>query len=147
MPIYNCFGIFPGEPLKGKERYKKLYHYTSFDSFVKIWLNKNLRFSSSEKVNSILEAKKDYTAPVMSKIPLIIALQESKASSKFAMMKKQLSRPKNCSMATLYNVCLSDVKDRLHHLLKGACINKTESNFHCSPFCLYNKPIILNHSF
>lgn len=82
MSIYNCHGKFPGKPLKGKERYKKLYHYTSFDSFVKIWLNKNLRFSSSEKVNDILEAKKDYTAPVMPQIPLIIALQEAKASYK-----------------------------------------------------------------
>ena len=82
MPIYNCHGIFPGKPLKGKERYKKLYHYTSFDSFVKIWLNKNLRFSSSENVNDILEAKKEYSAPAIAQMPLMIALQEAKASYK-----------------------------------------------------------------
>lgn len=82
MPIYNCHGMFPGEPLKGKERYKKLYHYTSFDSFVKIWLNKNLRFSSSENVNDILEVKKEYSAPALAQMPLMIALQEAKASYK-----------------------------------------------------------------
>lgn len=41
--------------LIGDERYKKLYHYTSFDSFVKIWLNQNLRFSPLSAVNDIQE--------------------------------------------------------------------------------------------
>ena len=41
--------------LTGDERYKKLYHYTSFDSFVKIWLNQNLRFSPLSAVNDIQE--------------------------------------------------------------------------------------------
>lgn len=41
--------------LVGDERFKKLYHYTSFDSFVKIWLNQNLLFSPLSKVNDIQE--------------------------------------------------------------------------------------------
>jgi hypothetical protein len=41
--------------LKGVERYKKLYHYTSFDSFVKIWLSKSLKFSPVSNVNDIQE--------------------------------------------------------------------------------------------
>lgn len=45
MPITTIQGTYPGEKLKGSDRYKKLYHYISFDSFVKIWLNKNLRFA------------------------------------------------------------------------------------------------------
>jgi len=54
---YNvCGDIFPGKKLKGEDRYKKLYHYTSFDSFVKIWLNKNLLFSPITNVNDIQEA-------------------------------------------------------------------------------------------
>lgn len=48
-------GTFPGKKLKGEERYKKLYHYTSFDSFVKIWLSKSLRFSPVSNVNDIQE--------------------------------------------------------------------------------------------
>lgn len=41
--------------LVGDERFKKLYHYTSFDSFVKIWLNQNLLFSPLSNVNDIQE--------------------------------------------------------------------------------------------
>lgn len=43
----------------------KLYHYTSFDSFVKIWLTKQLKFSPLNNVNDILEI--DYS--VMSNNP------------------------------------------------------------------------------
>ena len=48
--------VFPGKKLMGEDRYKRLYHYTSFDSFVKIWLNKNLLFSPITNVNDIQEA-------------------------------------------------------------------------------------------
>lgn len=48
-------GTFPGEKLKGAERYKCLYHYTSFDSFIKIWLSKSLKFSPVSNVNDIQE--------------------------------------------------------------------------------------------
>ncbi len=41
--------------LHGEERYRKLYHYTSFDSFVKIWLNHNLKFSPLSVVNDVQE--------------------------------------------------------------------------------------------
>ena len=54
--MYNSnIGTFPGKKLKGVERYKKLYHYTSFDSFVKIWLSKSLKFSPVSNVNDIQE--------------------------------------------------------------------------------------------
>lgn len=42
--------------LIGAEKYKRLYHFTSFNSFVKIWLNQNLLFSPLNKVNDIQEA-------------------------------------------------------------------------------------------
>ena len=32
--------VKPGQPLKGANRYKKLYHFISFNSFVKKWLSK-----------------------------------------------------------------------------------------------------------
>ena len=48
-------GEFPGKKLKGAKRYEKLYHYTSFESFVRIWLNKALRFSPVTGVNDIQE--------------------------------------------------------------------------------------------
>ena len=55
LEYVSYMGTFPGKKLKGVERYKKLYHYTSFDSFVKIWLSKSLRFSPVSNVNDIQE--------------------------------------------------------------------------------------------
>ena len=43
----------PREALQGR----KLYHYTSFESFVKIWLSKKIRFGSIENVNDFMEYK------------------------------------------------------------------------------------------
>ena len=40
----------------GKQRYKHLYHYTSFDSFIRIWLSGKLKFASVNNVNDLLEA-------------------------------------------------------------------------------------------
>ena len=55
LEYFSINGTFPGKKLNGAERYKKLYHYTSFDSFVKIWLSKRLRFSPVSSVNDIQE--------------------------------------------------------------------------------------------
>lgn len=44
---------YPGKPLAGMEKYKKLYHFTSFDTFVRIWLSKKLKFGSMLEVNDI----------------------------------------------------------------------------------------------
>lgn len=60
--IYTASGTFPGHKLRGKERYQKLYHYTSFDTFVKIWLSKQLRYSLVSNVNDIQEAETSISA-------------------------------------------------------------------------------------
>lgn len=52
-----------GTRLQGKEQYAKLYHYTSFETFVKIWLSKKLKFGVSMNVNDINEAKKLLSMP------------------------------------------------------------------------------------
>lgn len=33
--IYTSHGEFPGSKLVGKERNQRLYHFTSFDTFIK----------------------------------------------------------------------------------------------------------------
>lgn len=43
----------PREELQGR----KLYHYTSFENFVKIWLSEHLLLGSIENVNDFLEYK------------------------------------------------------------------------------------------
>lgn len=54
--LYTSHGEYPGDKLKGEERFKKLYHYTSFDTFVKIWLSEELLFGDIQKVNDIQES-------------------------------------------------------------------------------------------
>lgn len=58
--IYNAMGIFPGKKLKGKEKYQHLYHYTSFDTFVRIWCTQQLKLGSISGVNDIQEKDQTY---------------------------------------------------------------------------------------
>ena len=56
MKIYTSRGVYPGTKI-GYTKSKKIYHYTSFDTFVRIWLSKKLKFGSVSNVNDILETK------------------------------------------------------------------------------------------
>lgn len=74
--FFNEFGeIYPGLPLSEEEKKEKLYHYTSFDTFVKIWLSKRLKFGIIPKVNDIQEYKKNLSSTPQ-KLPLLFALQD-----------------------------------------------------------------------
>ena len=68
--------------LIGEERYKKLYHYTSFDSFVKIWLNQNLKYSPLSNVNDILEVDFETAVINSDRIDLCRRLNEYRLSYK-----------------------------------------------------------------
>ena len=68
----------PREELKGK----KLYHYTSFDSFVKIWLSQTLLFGEVGKVNDILEHKYTLEMPNLSFLALDEAFRSIRNSFK-----------------------------------------------------------------
>lgn len=72
---------FLGTKLKGAERYKKLYHYTSFDTFVKIWLTKQLKFGAIANVNDIQEASVSACSDP-DKGSLILAYQDIRLSYK-----------------------------------------------------------------
>ncbi len=68
--------------LVGDERFKKLYHYTSFDSFVKIWLSQSLKFAPLSNVNDILEI--DFKTGVINsdRLDLCIKLNDYRLSFK-----------------------------------------------------------------
>ncbi len=57
--------------ITGKQRYKHLYHYTSFDSFVRIWLSGKLRFSEVNCVNDLLEVHFSVRTPNWQQIDLL----------------------------------------------------------------------------
>jgi hypothetical protein len=65
MPLHTSVGVFPGKPLKGNERFAKLYHYTKFETFIKIWLSKKLKFGHISGLNDINEVWKGITVPIV----------------------------------------------------------------------------------
>lgn len=80
--IYNAMGKFPGKKLKGKEKYQYLYHYTSFDSFVRIWCTQSLKLGAIAGVNDIQERYKPLMISNMHQIPLGKAFHEIRQSYK-----------------------------------------------------------------
>lgn len=71
----------PGKTLTGRNRYKKLYHYTSFDIFLKILYGKRLKFGESVNMNDIMEANKRLMAN-LNHYPLLFALRDTLATYK-----------------------------------------------------------------
>lgn len=80
--IYTSNGCYPGMKLKGKNRYKKLYHYTSFDTFVKIWLTKQLKFGIITNVNDIQEVDISSSCINFKQIPLLHAYNDLRTKYK-----------------------------------------------------------------
>lgn len=75
-------GMFPGIKLKGNEKYRKLYHYTSFDTFVKIWLTKKLKFGKTSDVNDIQEVINTYQVDNFAQAPVVLAYIDIRSSYK-----------------------------------------------------------------
>lgn len=80
--INTVNGKYPGSRLIGKNRYKRLYHYTSFDTFVKIWLTKQLRFGTVTSMNDIQEAYIGSSIVNLQQVPLGQAYYDVRTSFK-----------------------------------------------------------------
>ena len=80
MPTITSNGEFPGKKLEGEEKYRRLYHYTSFNTFVKIWCTKKLKFGSISEVNDILEVNTRIQIANPQQTPLMFAYQDIRAS-------------------------------------------------------------------
>ena len=123
--------IFPGKKLKGEERYKKLYHYTSFDSFVKIWLNQTLLFSPVNNVNDIQEASVSSSCIDSKQTKLAILLYKTRLAYKqISFTMDYDSYLKGCMSPMMWGlyadkrkgVCIELDYDKLHfddRMLKG----------------------------
>lgn len=65
--VLTAIGEYPGEELTIENRQKSLYHYTTLESFLKIWVTRKLLFSDASRMNDILESHKNLSVPIASK--------------------------------------------------------------------------------
>lgn len=80
MTTWTCNGEYPGSPLPIEEKRKHLYHFTSFDTFVRIWLSKELIFSDVRKVNDLIEQTIEFKFSNLQKLPLAGAIEDRRYS-------------------------------------------------------------------
>ena len=79
---YNGFSVYPGVRLIGKEKYQKLYHYTSFDTFIRIWLSKQLKFGEIDNVNDIIEVNHGWSTNNFDSIQIATRYHELRSAYK-----------------------------------------------------------------
>ena len=73
---------YPGHKLKGKEKYLKLYHFTSFDVFTRIWISQELKYGSITNVNDIQESSKYFSIQNLNQLPVMCAFKDILSSYK-----------------------------------------------------------------
>ena len=134
----------------------KLYHYTTLDSFAKIWVSKQLKFSPPQNTNDLFERSKPVS---MICLPNLNTQEEDITAPFFEFWdsyKKILHRFKQISLVRDYNDCLGCLSPLMWgqyaHNDQGVCIELdskaikwTKNLFHSKVF--YKKalpPIILN---
>lgn len=71
---------YPGHKLKGKEKYQKLYHFTSFDVFTRIWVSKELKYGNIINVNDIQESMKYFSVHNLTQLPIMCAFKDTLSS-------------------------------------------------------------------
>lgn len=74
--------LFSGKPLVGKNKYSKLYHTTSLNSFMLIWAKKRLKFASLTGVNDMNEMSLSISGESPQQIPMIFAMQDVRKAYK-----------------------------------------------------------------
>ena len=73
---HTANGTYPGHRLTLAEKSAHLYHYTSFESFVKIWLSQKLKFSKISLMNDIQEKSIRCATNDISNAASLIAYQQ-----------------------------------------------------------------------
>lgn len=66
----------PGRPLTGKEKYSKVYHTTSLNSFMLIWAKKRLKFAPITGLNDMLETALSTSHESPQLLPMLFAMQD-----------------------------------------------------------------------
>lgn len=82
IPKGGCTDLPPGQPLLGDDRYKKIYHTTSLNSFLLIWAKKRLRFAPLTGVNDMKEKLLSISEENPQLLPMLFAMDDVKRSYK-----------------------------------------------------------------
>lgn len=127
---------YPGKPLMGKERYKKLYHFTSFDTFVKIWLSKRLLFSPALYVNDLFEKDHlwNFSPQNVAQLHFIDELNEQRWAYRQISLTMDYDTYKKGYMSTLMWGYYADKGN-------GVCIELNFDDLDIPKHCIY-KPIV-----
>lgn len=111
-----------------------LYHYTSFDTFVKIWLSGKLRFGEVQNVNDIQEYGLPISAPTYPQRALILKFDELRLKYKQISLAMDFDDMEGC-MSTLMWAYYADKS-------KGVCIRLDSEKIDFSD-CLHS-PVTYN---
>lgn len=130
------YAEYPGKPLMGKERYKKLYHFTSFDTFIKIWLSKRLLFSPALFVNDLFERDHLWSLSLQntSQLHFIGELNEQRWAYRQISLTMDYDTYKKGYMSTLMWGYYADKGN-------GVCIELNFDDLDIPKHCIY-KPIV-----
>ena len=74
--------VYPGEKMVGPDRYSKIYHTTSLNSFLLIWAKKRLKFAPITGVNDMLEQAIEISHESPQLLPMLFALQDIRKNYK-----------------------------------------------------------------
>lgn len=129
MVTYTSNGKYPGTKLEGGEKYRRLYHYTSFNTFVKIWCTKKLKFGTIMEVNDILEVNTGIQIDNLQQKPLMFAYQDIRTSYKqISFTMDYDSYIKGCMSPLMWGI-YGDKR-------KGVCIEFDYTKLNISDDCL-----------
>lgn len=79
----GCIALsLPGKPLTGKERFSKIYHTTSLNSFMLIWAKKRLKFAPLTGVNDMKEMTFSASNENPQLLPMLFAMQDVRKAYK-----------------------------------------------------------------
>ena len=78
----ECVRSLAEKPLYGKEKYSKLYHTTSLNSFMLIWAKKRLKFAPLTGVNDIKEQSLLISHQSPQLLPMLYAMQDIRKAYK-----------------------------------------------------------------
>lgn len=131
MATWTCNGKFPGSPLTDIEKRKHLYHFTSFETLVKIWLSKELLFADVRNVNDIIEQTIEFKFSNLQKLPLVGAIEDSRyAYKQISLTMDYDSYLKGCMSSMMWGYYADKTS--------GVCIELDFDKLSLSDECLHN---------